>query len=167
MQPARLKNVPPLWRECASDLHAAYGGVCAYLCVFIEVAIGGATVDHFVPKASSAARLIYEWSNYRLACSRMNQRKRASRDVLDPFRMTRGTFRLELVTGRVFPRPGLSRSQALRARSTIERLRLDDAECRDLRARHYQDYCERRYDSDFLSRYSPFVWAEAKRQGLL
>ena len=34
-------QVPAYWRACLDELHAAYGGVCAYLCVFIERITGG------------------------------------------------------------------------------------------------------------------------------
>lgn len=27
-------DIKPYWRDCLNDLHKAYGGVCAYLCVF-------------------------------------------------------------------------------------------------------------------------------------
>jgi|GEM_PF-4872112 len=50
---------------------------------------------------------------------------------------------------------------------TIERLGLDDPQCRELRARWYQDYLEHSLPSMYLKSKSPFVWAEANRQGLL
>lgn len=160
-------KIKPFWGKCRDDLHRAYRGVCAYLCVYFECNLGAATVDHFVPKSRSAPRLIYEWSNYRLACSKMNARKREHDDVLDPFCLPRGTFRLELVTGRIFPSPRLSKQDERKVEQTIARLELDSPSCRDMRARHYQDYCEGCFDSDHLRRQSPFVWAEARRQRLL
>ena len=60
-------ELKPYWRDCLDDLHAKYRGVCAYLSVFIERVTGGASIDHFVAK-SKRPDLIYEWSNYRLAC---------------------------------------------------------------------------------------------------
>ena len=40
---------------------------------------------------------VYEWANYRLACSLMNARKDAIASVLDPFEIEDGWFALELV----------------------------------------------------------------------
>jgi hypothetical protein len=37
---------------------------------------------------------------------------------------------------------------------------------REIRVRHYQNYFERGYPEDYLRSYLPFVWSEAKRQGL-
>ena len=92
-QPLPEKADPkPLWRECLDELHLEYGGVCAYLAIYIERATGAASADHFVAKSSSEAYLVYEWSNYRLACLAMNARKRAFDDVLDPFYLPENVF---------------------------------------------------------------------------
>lgn len=159
---------PPFWRKCLPELHASYDGVCAYLCIHFEGATGAGSTDHFVAK-SKKARLAYEWSNYRLACLAMNSRKRAFDDVLDPFSMKSETFYLELVTGMIFPNPSLPEEEKDRARATIDRLRLDDGGCREMRARHFREYLEQQGEvaANFLRRRSPFVWYEARRQGLL
>lgn len=128
--------------------------------------MGGASVDHFIAK-SAYAGLGYEWSNYRLACSTLNSRKRAYDDVLDPFYLLPGLFRLQLSTGRICPNPELE-AQAMRVvEETIERLGLDDPQCRNLRAAWYQEYLEYGLHADYLRKKSPFVWHEANRQGLL
>jgi uncharacterized protein (TIGR02646 family) len=160
------RELPAYWRACLDDLHAAYEGICAYLCVFIERAVGGVSVDHFVPK-SRQLKLAYEWSNYRLACLQMNARKRHFEDVLDPFSLPPDTFRLELVTGRIYVNPALSGEARQAAEDTLTRLGLDDPGCREMRARHFQDYHQHGWPADFLRRYSPFVWLEALRQGVL
>ena len=159
-------DVEPYWRFCLDDLHTNYNGCCAYLAVFFERVTGGGSVDHFIAK-SKRADLAYEWSNYRLACSRMNSRKREYDDVLDPFEIGNGWFRLEPITGRIYPNPILTPDQQRTVQATIERLNLDDAGCREIRARHYQEYCEGEYTAEFLRKRSPFVWLEAQRQGLL
>ncbi len=164
--PAKASALPPHWRRCMSDLHRCYRGICAYLCVYIERVIGGATVDHFVAK-SPRPDLAYEWNNYRLACSAMNSRKRDYDDVLDPFGIGPDWFRLELVSGSIYPNPNLDADCQLQVASTISRLGLDDAGNRELRARHLQECLEGLYTADFLRRRSPFVYQEAIRQGLL
>jgi uncharacterized protein (TIGR02646 family) len=155
------------WRgDCLTALHRAYGGVCAYLCVFVERCTGGMSVDHFVAK-SALAGLAYEWSNYRLACSIMNSRKREFDDVLDPFELASGWFHLELITGHVFPNPALEVTAFARVAQTIERLGLDEPLCREMRVRWLDEYLTKAVTEDFLRRKSPFVWAETHRQGLL
>lgn len=159
-------DIEPYWRACLTDLHQAYGGVCAYLCVFFERVMGGGSVDHFIAKSANAG-LAYEWDNYRLACSTMNSRKREYSDVLDPFFLAPDLFRLQLSTGHIYPNPGLAALPMNLVEQTIERLGLDEPLCRELRARWYQDYLEHRLPSVYLKSKSPFVWAEADRQGLL
>jgi hypothetical protein len=159
-------NIEPYWRHCLDDLYEAYDGCCAYLAVFFERVTGGGSVDHFVAK-SQRADLAFEWKNYRLACSRMNSRKRACDDVLDPFEIKNGWFGLELVSGRIYPNSALSDELKTSVQTTIDRLGLDDSGNREIRARHYQEYLEGLYTEEFLRKRSPFVWSEAKRKNLL
>ena len=159
-------RLEPYWRACLGDLHAAYDGVCAYLCVYIERVTGGVSVDHFIAKSRKAG-LAYEWSNYRLACMTMNSRKRDYEDALDPFAILEGWFQLELVSGRVHANPDSPPHVREQVADTIRRLGLDEAPCREMRARHFEEYCEGLYTADFLKKRSPFVWYEAQRQGLL
>ncbi len=157
----------PYWRQCLPQLHRAYDGVCAYLCVYIELPVGGVTVDHFVAKSMQPEHA-YEWSNYRLACAAMNTFKNEYDDVLDPFSLVDGTFRLELTSGRIFPSPQLLvTEQTLAAEKTIKRLRLDAPNNRELRARHFSDFVQGCFTAAYLKRISPFVWLEAQRMQLL
>ncbi|TCD47202.1 hypothetical protein [Chlorobium sp. N1] len=159
-------TLKPFWRSCLDDLHVSYNHYCAYLAISIERVTGGGSVDHFIAK-SKRVDLAYEWSNYRLACSLMNSRKRDYEDVLDPFEVENGWFRLELVSGRIYPDPGLPVERKETVRATIDRLGLDDAQCRATRASHFQEYLELLYPEAYLRKRSPFVWHEASRQGLL
>lgn len=103
----------------------------------------------------------------------MNARKRDFDTVLDPFTLQPGTFRLELVSGRIYPAPKLPAARRRAAQRAIDRLGLDDAGCRELRARRFSDYLEirgaqrNRAAEAQLQRYAPFLHQEAKRQGLL
>ncbi|MBS1911237.1 MAG: hypothetical protein JST22_04565 [Bacteroidetes bacterium] len=169
---ALAKPLPPkteinsYWRDCLDDLYRSYNGVCAYLCVYFERAIGAGSVDHFIAKSTLAGEA-YEWSNFRLACSTMNSRKRAYDDVLDPFEIGNGWFRLELVSGAIYPNPGLPKDRHSSVQRTIDRLGLDDPGNREMRARHFQLYLDEMYKPEYLRTISPFVWMEAQRQGLL
>jgi uncharacterized protein (TIGR02646 family) len=140
--------------------------VCAYACAYIERITGHGTVDHFVAKSADVGQA-YEWRNYRLACLKMNQRKRDFDDVLDPFTLAAGTFVLDLVTGRIAPSPRLRNGALEAARRTIDRLRLDDAECRQWRLDWFDNYHNGHICERHLRRRSPFVWHEARRQNLL
>lgn len=165
-------KVPPHWRKCLDDLHTAYDGVCAYLCIFVERVTGGVSADHFVAKSQLAGQT-YEWANYRLACTTMNARKRDYTTVLDPFQVTLGSFRLELITGRIFANPSLVTAAKAAVDETIRVLGLDDATCREMRVRRFDDYIAARGSTRNaaleaqLKKYSPLLWHEAARQGVL
>jgi uncharacterized protein (TIGR02646 family) len=156
----------PLWRLYLPQLHSSYHGICAYVAVDIPLVTGQPSADHFVAKSRDAA-LIYEWRNYRLACSKMNSRKRDFADVFDPFEIAHETFHLDLVSGAIRPNPQLDQTADQLAWLTIERLDLDDAECRRLRASWYSEYLESHISEDYMRRKSPFVWSEAVRQNAL
>ena len=159
-------KLPPYWRACLGKLHSGYGGVCAYLAVFFEITTGAGNVEHFLPK-SLRPDLAYEWCNYRLACSAINSRKRDFTDILDPFEIEDGWFYLELVSGHIFPNPQLPDSLQQKIQATIDRLKLDSSANNEMRAKHYQFYCEGKITKEYLKDFSPFVWKEADRQGLL
>ncbi len=165
------KKPPPHWRKCIKQLHSSYRGVCAYLSVFLELPPGAVTVDHYVAKSKLAGKT-YKWSNYRLASATMNSRKRDYDTVLDPFSLKSETFHLDLVTGRMYPNPVLTPAARAKADATIQRLGLDKP-CREMRVRRFDDYRELVAGGPnaaavrHLKKYSPFIWYEAKRQGLL
>ncbi|MCC6160460.1 MAG: hypothetical protein IT350_20575 [Deltaproteobacteria bacterium] len=169
ISPTDWKPGSRIWRKCLDDLHREYAGVCAYLCIFIEPVTGAKSVDHFVPK-SIDPNLAFEWSNYRLACMTMNGRKSKRSVPLDPFRLRRETFHLELVTGRIYPNPDRSMILRRKAQAMIDLLGLDDGECRAIRAAWWNRYilcfsCPS--GSTYLRDSAPFVYSEAKRQGML
>tara|TARA_R110002050_G_scaffold28607_3_gene74128 strand:+ start:356 stop:955 length:600 start_codon:yes stop_codon:yes gene_type:complete len=159
-------NIKAYWTSCLDDLFDKYSSTCAYLAVHIERVTAIGNVDHFAPKSQMPAEA-YEWSNYRLVCSRMNSCKREFHDVLDPFLIENGYFYLELVSGQIFPDPDLDSATKESVIDTIARLGLDGANCRRLRASHFGDYIAGEFTASFLKKMSPFVWYEARRQGLL
>jgi hypothetical protein len=73
---------------------------------------------------------------------------------------------LNLADGSIKPNPDLPADTRSKAEATIERLELNDPEDKKMRARHFDDYCTG-IPEWYLWRYSPFVWHEANRQGLL
>ncbi len=155
---------PSFWKKALDDLMEAYARICAYSCFRIHPVTGARSVEHMAPK-SRAWDQVYEWSNYRLASSRLNARKRDFSDVLDPFEVENGWFELELVGFQVRPAPGLGPETRAQILATIERLGLDDF--RNSRARDAELYWSGEISFAHLMEESPFVAAELRRQGRL
>ena len=154
----------PLWRRCLPQLHEAYGGICAYVCHQIPRVTGGRTADHYVPKSAAPGRA-YDWDNYRLACSRMNARKHAAQDVLDPFEIEDGWFRVEFFGFQVHPDWELDEPVRSLVAATIRRLDLNDYACRRDREDFVMDYTEGRTSFAQLQRIAPLLARELARQG--
>lgn len=154
---------PPYWREALADLLAGYGRVCSYLCLYIPRGTGAPSVDHMAAKSTRWDQ-VYEWRNYRLACALMNARKGVIARVLDPFEIEDGWFALELVEFQLVPNAGLSPAVLAAVEDTIDSLRLNDAVCCEARLEYAEDYWRRRITLDYLTRHSPFVARELRRQ---
>lgn len=157
-------KIPSYWTKCLPELMAAYSEVCAYASLRIHPVTGASTVEHFAPKSKRPA-LAYEWSNYRLACSKVNARKNNFEDLLDPFEVPDGAFTLNILNGAIRATEGLPESAA--ARQTLARLKLDDGEMRRARLDLVDQYLGYQISGQFLRRESPFVWSELRRKGLL
>lgn len=154
-------SFPPYWQDALDNLKNAYEHICAYSCFRIHPVTGAASVDHMAPK-SRRHDAVYEWSNYRLACSRLNARKRDFQGLLDPFEIEDGWFQLELLGFSVFPNPELSPRLRERVDSTITELGLNDF--RSDREKDAHSYWDGHVSLAHLREQSPFVAAELKRQ---
>ncbi|MCB9638854.1 MAG: hypothetical protein H6728_07245 [Myxococcales bacterium] len=159
---------PSYWTEAIGDMMSAYEQICAYMSVYIEKVTGAASVDHMIPKSVEWNK-VYEWDNYRLACSMMNSRKGSLSEVLDPTQIKEGWFALELVGFQVIPGETLSKKPKIKraVENTIVKLGLCDSECSKLRAQYAQDYWDGHISLDYLKRRVPFVASELERQGRL
>lgn len=154
------------WREAGSELHDAYGGICAYSCHWIPYDTGADTVEHFRPK-DTYPREAYEWSNYRLVCATLNGRKGVFEDVLDPFRIHDGWFVIDFPSMLVKPHSDLGRTRHGKVQATINRLGLnDEGTCLKSRVKWLREYCTNNISFDHLRRHAPFIVAELERQGL-
>ncbi|MGY2199462.1 hypothetical protein [Pseudomonas gingeri] len=154
---------PPIWTEALPDLMEAYGRLCAYICIYIERVTGGGSVDHMLPK-SRRWQDVYEWANYRLACTLMNARKNNYQDVLDPFEAEEGWFRLELTGYQVIPGADLDPVIEARVLATIKRLGLNDRDCLKVREDYATAYADRHISLEFLRRRAPFLAREIEAQ---
>ncbi len=151
--------------SCLEQLYLAYQKICAYTGLFISV--GAKSVDHFVPK-SRLVGLAFEWGNYRLACKEINGLKNNFEDVLDPFELVPETFFLVLITGKIYVNPNLEGTVfGETAKKTIDRLHLGTEQYQTTRADYYLEYKRGERSAENLKKYAPFVYSEAKRQGLL
>ena len=157
---------PPYWREMLDDLVNSYHRICAYLGLYITRGTGAPSVDHAIAKSMRWDQ-VYEWNNYRLACSQMNVRKGAAADVLDPFKIDEGWFALDLADFQVIPGNGLSDDVIGAVENTINRLRLNDQGLCEARAEYAEDYWNEEIRLDYLERHAPFVARELRRQHLL
>jgi hypothetical protein len=155
---------PTYWTEALDDLMEAYDLVCAYSCFRIHPVTGAGSVDHMVAK-SKAWNRVYEWDNYRLACSRLNARKNDFCDVLDPFEVQDDWFHLELVGFQVLPNEALDGDRRAKIQDTIDRLALNDF--RRYREDDAEAYWNRDVSLKRLEKESPFVARELRRQGRL
>ncbi|MFJ2463013.1 MULTISPECIES: hypothetical protein [Pseudomonas] len=155
---------PPVWTHALPDLMEAYGRLCAYICIYIERVTGGGSVDHMLAK-SHAWQDVYEWQNYRLACTLMNARKNNYQDVLDPFEVEDGWFRLELVSYQVIPGEGLDPAIEARVLATITRLKLNDHDCLKVREEYATAFFDGDIKLDYLRRRAPFLAREIEGQG--
>jgi hypothetical protein len=157
------------WTACLDDLGNAYSWVCAFAGVRIPKVVGSPTVEHFRPKSKFPSEA-YEWTNFRLMCGLLNGRKGDYEDVLDPFTLPEETFELDLLSGAIKPNPTLEKSDPAlyeQARATINRLKLDDNACRKMRLERFDHFIQGKTSGEYLEIDSPFVWYEARRQGLL
>jgi 5-methylcytosine-specific restriction endonuclease McrA len=157
---------PPFWRESLPDMLTVYARVCAYLSLYIEHGTGSPTVDHVLPKSRRWDR-VYEWTNYRLACSLINSKKQDLDLVHDPFGIAAGLFAIEFVECQVVPGPAAVGSARDQVAETIETLGLWRKECCDARREYYECYVDRHIDLAYLERRAPFIAGELRRQEML
>jgi hypothetical protein len=160
------KNFPTYWTNVLPELMESYARVCAYACLRINPITGAASVDHMAPKSRHWAQ-VYEWDNYRLACSRMNSRKGSFEDVLDPFDAIHDWFQLELVGFQVVPNPTLNTATTHLVEETIVRLGLREQDLCDIREEQANYFWDGEVSMAFLRRESPFLARELVRQNKL
>jgi hypothetical protein len=158
------EKLPSLWTRALDDLMSAYQQICAYSCIRIHPVTGSRSADHMVPKSRAWDRA-YEWDNYRLACGKMNSRKKDFEDVLDPFDVEDHWFRLDPFNGEVYANQELEEHLRSRVTATIVRLGLQDF----AQYRREQVMLYERGDITLftLETETPFIARELHRLGIL
>lgn len=151
-------NGKDYWRKALGDLFVAYKGICAYCASWTRR--GDSSVDHFEPKSVQPG-LAYEWKNFRLSRRRLNGLKGSYRDVLDPFSLADGWFKLDFRTFLLVPNPQLSATDRSRVTKTIERLQLNDDDYYvNERLGAVREYCLGKAAMTQLATSYPFIAAE-------
>lgn len=149
------------WKSILPDLREAYSEICAYCACWIPFE---GSVDHFQPKSVAPAQA-YEWSNYRFAQEKINNKKGNATNILDPFHVDAGWFVLDFSTMFVKPTSGLPAAVEQAVKTTIGVLDLNSRTLVKLRYKVVKDYSDGLTLLGFLERRYPFVAAELKRQG--
>ena len=115
------------WRAFHCDLSRAFQGICAYCEEFCR-----GEVDHFRPK-SRFPKLVYDWSNWVLACHDCNRTKNdnwPSSGYVDPcadieLEFPERYFDFDTQTGEMLPMQGLNRHFHTKAHQMIGDLQLN------------------------------------------
>jgi 5-methylcytosine-specific restriction endonuclease McrA len=156
-------DFPPYWRDVLPEMRKAYHGRCAYLAMYLEPATGSSSVDHVVPRSRSW-RLVYEWSNYRLAASLINGKKSDLELALDPCAIKPNLFALDFVGMEVIAGPAATGAERKQVEDTIATLGLNAQDCVDQRSDYYLDYKAGDITLRWLERRAPFIAQELRRQ---
>ena len=153
---------PPFWTKCLEQLHDRYMGICAYLAIRVYRGSGAESVDHFLPKKYYPG-LAYSWENYRFSCLGKNRSKSAYEHILDPFTMEPDTFRIDLMTGEIYPSPSAPQELAIRTRDV---LKLNDGCHCTMRLELMREFERGHITAEHCKRNYPFIWIELVRNGI-
>ena len=159
------------WRRATDDLLRAYGNICAYSGSWTfrnggspRPGLEDSSIDHFLPKSKYPDKA-YEWSNYRLARTRLNNLKGNHEDVLDPFLLQERWFVLDFTTFLVQPNTNLANNDMHKVDATIVRLGLNaEQDYVQERIAVVAQYCHGRLKKFQLESKWPFIASEMTAQ---
>ena len=158
------------WRRAIGDLLVAYQNICSYSGSWTKTNVPGvstiqdSSVDHFIPKSTTPAQA-YEWANFRLSRTRLNNRKDNHNDVLDPFTLPNRWFILDFRSFLIFPNLALSNRKRKGVQKTIDRLGLNtDNDYVQERVDVVSEYCLGNSTLATLDDFWPFIAREMRAQ---
>jgi uncharacterized protein (TIGR02646 family) len=155
------------WREVHKDLYIGYGGICAYCASWTprkqSPGVDHTSIDHFIPK-SVEPNLAYEWDNFRLCRSRLNQNKDDNTDVIDPLQVENGWFCLDFLTFLIKPNVESPMGIQNLVQQTIDRLLLNHNDYVNERVGVVREYSTDIITLTQVSEKYPFIAAEIRRQ---
>lgn len=158
------------WSRIHDYLYDCMNGICAYCATHTPRrkstnGIDHTSIDHFVPKSFGNHSHAYDWGNFRLCRSRLNNRKADHRDVLDPIFIHPRTFQIDFDTFEIVPNPSISDAMRQAVNSTIARLELNtDDDYVNERALAVYAYAANQLAFADLSRNYPFIAFEMIEQ---
>lgn len=158
------------WREIHQDLYDSLHGICSYCASFTprkkgeDANLDHTSIDHFIPKSQNH-ELAYEWSNFRLCRARLNNRKGDFTDVVDPYEIQNGHFKLNFQNFYIFADPSLPESEKSIITGSISRLELnnDDSYVNE-RARVIYSYSGSMMTFEAVGKFYPFIASEILAQ---
>lgn len=156
------------WSLVHDALYDGLGGICSYCATYTprrrSPGVDHTSIDHFVPKGR-VPELAYEWSNFRLSRSKLNTLKGNFEDVIDPYVVVDGWFRLSFSSFKLYPEPSLTQDEKLRIERTIARLELNqDDKLVEQRSRAVYMYADGQLTFAYLQRYYPLIAHEMLAQ---
>ena len=156
------------WSRIHGYLYNEHNGICLYCASWTphrrqSGASDRTSVDHFIPKTSDA-QLAYEWSNFRLCRSRLNNHKSDFQDVLDPCSVSDDWFHLDFTTFLIRPSPHVANiSLKQDIIDTVSRLRLNtDNDYVNERIQAIKEYSSDNLSLDILKEKFPFIAYQLK-----
>jgi len=151
------------WRRIHTYLYDSSKGVCAYCASWTprrrddSQHFEHTTIDHYIAKSRDKKKA-YDWDNFRLCRSRLNNRKADFDDVLDPCRVLNEWFWLEFPTFLIRPAPGLPEQTRKEVKATIDRLELNsDADYVNERIEVVRGYCTGAIPFQVVETRYPFI----------
>ena len=154
------------WRRAHHDLYKLYSGICAYCASwspFSGKSVDGTSVDHFIPK-SIDPNMAYEWKNYRLCRSRLNEHKTDTLQVVDPFFIQDGWFTIDFLSFLLKPNRAEPMYIQARVLTSIQVLDLNHKDYVSERISVIAEYCRGHLRLDQVKAKWPFIAAEMLRQ---
>ena len=152
------------WNRCSNELYQAYGGICAYTGQWFPRSTTNVSVDHYLPKSRYPEKA-YEWDNYRLTTSVMNNYK-SDKEILYPFTIADGDFVLDFPSCLIRPRKDMVPSLKSKAQQTINILHLNDEDQASQRCEVVLDYVTGNISFSHMQKKYPYIAKEITRQAL-
>lgn len=120
------RNPPSYWLACEAQLRRVFASRCGWAAVFVT----SGQVEHFVSiarclKPHGDPQLIYEWANYRYVMPELNSSKKNRAELLDPYDVQPGWFRLSLPSLELQVSTDIPAEFEHRLANTLEQLKLD------------------------------------------
>lgn len=158
------------WQKIHDYLYSEHSGTCLYCASWTprrqqSGTIDHTSVDHFIPKSSNA-QLAYEWSNFRMCRSRLNNYKANFQDVLDPCTVSDDWFHLDFTSFLIKPSPEVTNNNLkLNIINTIDRLRLNiDNDYVNERVHAVKQYSFDNLSLNLLQEKFPFIALQMSKQ---